>query len=253
MHPDRIYKQERNRLLKDDKKRCNTCNEIKALSEFRFRADRNKYAFECKLCRSNRAKEYDARTPDKAKVRRQRWLDKKLMEDPNYSHNQYIKHKEKHRIRGRIYYAENRKRLRAYSHQYYIENKDKVKAYQRKYHAKYPNKIKVRQREYYISHREEHIARTRRYQAENPDVVRASSAKRRSRKSGAGGSFTAQDWQALCEKHDNKCLCCGKKKPLTHDHIIPVSKGGSSNIENIQPLCKSCNSRKYTRIIDYRY
>jgi len=78
---------------------------------------------------------------------------------------------------------------------------------------------------------------------------------RRLRLTGASGSHTLGEWETLKVQYGFTCPCCGKSEPeikLTEDHIIPLSKGGSNFIENIQPLCKSCNSKKYTKIINYK-
>lgn len=45
-----------------------------------------------------------------------------------------------------------------------------------------------------------------------------------------------------------ECLSCGNKNDLQVDHIIPVSKGGTSHISNLQPLCGKCNREKAAKI-----
>jgi 5-methylcytosine-specific restriction endonuclease McrA len=77
-------------------------------------------------------------------------------------------------------------------------------------------------------------------------------AKRMALRHSAEGSYTQDEWEALCVRYDYKCLSCRKKKPLTVDHIKPLSKGGTNYIDNIQPLCKPCNSSKGNKTIDYR-
>lgn len=45
-----------------------------------------------------------------------------------------------------------------------------------------------------------------------------------------------------------KCVQCGSVEKLEFDHIIPVSKGGSSTERNIQLLCEGCNRSKSNNV-----
>ena len=75
------------------------------------------------------------------------------------------------------------------------------------------------------------------------------------KKRGAVGLITLDEWYEVKKKYNYTCLACRQQEPniiLSLDHVIPISKGGSNTIANIQPLCHPCNCSKRDKTTDYR-
>jgi 5-methylcytosine-specific restriction endonuclease McrA len=164
----------------------------------------------------------------------------------------YKKHAERLKKQNAEYYKRNRRKVLATNKRWNDSHPEKMKEASKKWAESNPEEALARYRRYQNKNRELCRARCRDYQKRNPEVFKAKNNKYTTSKTGAGGSFAAAEWKALCKQCHNRCLCCGKRRKLTADHVIPVSKGGSSNIENIQPLCQPCNSSKGNKTIDYR-
>ena len=134
--------------------------------------------------------------------------------------------------------ANNRERHRQGSAEWAKRNPDKVRAFGRRYAN---------------AHKEQMAKNKSEWRKKNPDRHCAHNHKRRAMIAGNGGSYTTDEWNALCNQYENRCLSCGAQDvKLTVDHVIPIIKGGHNSIDNIQPLCTSCNSKKGAQIIDYR-
>ena len=117
----------------------------------------------------------------------------------------------------------------------------------------------------------QHVARNsmRRYRERNPDRARRNFKEWRAankdrvalydhnkkvkRRAAIGvDKVTLAEWREIKEKHQPRCAYCGEKRPLTMDHVVPLSKGGRHIAENIAPACKLCNSRKTNMsVIDF--
>lgn len=62
----------------------------------------------------------------------------------------------------------------------------------------------------------------------------------------------------LITKYRGVCVGCGCNVTLEHnaddqatvDHIVPKSAGGSEDFTNLQLLCRNCNQKKGSTIID---
>lgn len=88
----------------------------------------------------------------------------------------------------------------------------------------------------------------KRWAEKNQDKVKAMAKARRMREENAPGSHTQAEWLTLVNANEGRCEDCGRRRPPTKDHIIPLIMGGSDDIGNIQVLCKPCNSRKARKV-----
>lgn len=108
-------------------------------------------------------------------------------------------------------------------------------------------------------HRAQRAEYNRRWSARNPERRRAMEQRQRDRnpeasrersrrhdalRRGAAGAHTQQEWLEKCALLGNVCLYCGEAKPLTRDHKVPLSRGGTDDIDNVVPACHSCNCAK---------
>lgn len=63
-----------------------------------------------------------------------------------------------------------------------------------------------------------------------------------------GPGVPASIRRAVMERDGHRCVRCGATENLTLDHIHPQLYGGRHTMDNLQVLCRSCNSSKGARI-----
>lgn len=51
-------------------------------------------------------------------------------------------------------------------------------------------------------------------------------------------------YKFLVQRDGEKCKLCGATEKLQIDHVSPVINGGKNDPQNLQLLCKTCNSKK---------
>ncbi len=135
---------------------------------------------------------------------------------------------------------------------HFEQNREKRRLKSEKFREENSELQRERVRKSYRKNPLPQLERTKRWRQANPKRVNYYNQKYREMRDLNGGTFTFKEWMSLCGLYDFRCLCCGKQTKLTPDHVIPVIHNGLNNIENIQPLCRSCNSQKNSKCWDFR-
>lgn len=63
-----------------------------------------------------------------------------------------------------------------------------------------------------------------------------------------------EEVKAQVKRRDHsRCLCCGAERSLQVDHIVPVYRGGTNDLGNLQTLCGTCNRKKLARTMRFTH
>ncbi len=123
----------------------------------------------------------------------------------------------------------------------------------KRYANRHPNRLKEAQRHY----RQSPKGRAKTAERNATELYKLAHRLResfyRSRRHGyepIGGRLSAEDWEAVLYLYSHRCAYCGAEDcELTVDHVVPISRGGDHDIDNVVPACGSCNSSKGDQIL----
>ena len=89
----------------------------------------------------------------------------------------------------------------------------------------------------------------RKHYADNKERYMRNTLNRIARLKGAQGKHSLQQIRELKSRQKNKCVACHADVSVKYhvDHIVPLIKGGTNDITNIQILCPTCNMSKQAR------
>jgi 5-methylcytosine-specific restriction endonuclease McrA len=91
----------------------------------------------------------------------------------------------------------------------------------------------------------------RTWAAANPEKVKehifTKNHNRRARIVSAIGRNTAPERRRLLDSYLGRCAYCFSAKAKHFDHVVPLSRGGSNDIDNLVPACAFCNVSKGNR------
>lgn len=207
----------------------------------------------CRECHNKNTKEWQKNNPEKVRAYCVLWRLANPERRIENGRRQYKNNRENRIVSTKKWQKANSETYKKYEKKYEKNNRIKINDARRRRYKNNPEKVNERNRRYYRAHPEKAKETSAKWRKNNMEKRSVANQNRRARKNKNGGVVTQREWENLLDYYNKTCLCCGRKDvKLTMDHVNPIKLGGAHVIENIQPLCASCNSSKNAKLIDYR-
>ena len=207
-------------------KRCGGCEEEKSLDEFyASKSAPDGRQARCKACQREYSSKWNRENRDRHLANKRR---------------SWNRHKDRLNAKRR---AERDEAVLARERKWREQNADKLRRQVREYRAKHPEKVKEWNARWQAKDGGEW--RRRRY-AEDPAPFLARNHIRRM----GEGVYGPEMAEAIRVLRSQSCVYCGSPEDIEIDHIVPLSRGGTNDLDNLAPACRPCNRSKFNRLPD---
>lgn len=230
------------------KKLCGRCKEIKALDEFYRAKDRTDgFRWDCKecvkkFCSNDASKKWHLANKERCAESQKKWREA---------------NKEKCAESRRKWETANKDKVRAYREKWNEKNPEKVRFYATKYlknkEKRQPltkeekkEKARIQRKNWEAKNHEKVKERNKNKWIKYADNVRTNTRNRKARLRNSIGTHTASDIRKLKKLQKNQCAICKTSinAGFHVDHVFPIARGGTNDINNLQILCETCNTSK---------